>query len=356
MSDGLSQNDIDSLLAAAADMPDADGVAGEATGAPGVPARAKTAQGGHAKSVRTMDFSRPAKFNKDQLRTLQMLHEAFCRRISTYLSGTVRTLAEVSVSGAEQLPYGDFVDAHPAPNLNAVLELSPLGTNAMLVADLPLMFGIIDRMLGGQGASHPKVRELTDIETKLTASIIDSILYELTQSWSELVDVAFRLRGIEMNSQFAQVAATSEPSVVVNFNIVLGTTTGRMALCLPYRAIEDVVGDLTAHRYFSQGEDPNASRDGIRKGLSGVTMPVRAIVGEVDLPVDTVLSLEQGDVIPLGRRIEDGLTIMVGNTRTYRAFPGREGKRLAVRIDGMEQLAERDRRVTGREQDDRGVA
>lgn len=347
MSDGLSQNDIDSLLAAAGDMTEAspDAAAG-GPAATSLPTSHATRHG-HRKSVRKMDFSRPAKFNKDQLRTLQMLHEAFCRRASTFLSGTVRTLAEVAVAGAEQVPYGDFVETHPAPNLNAVLELSPLGTNAMLTVDLPLMFGIIDRMLGGQGTTTPKTRELTDIEIKLASSVIDSVLYELTQSWAELVDVAFRLRGIEMNSQFAQVAAASEPSVVVNFDITLGNSVGRMALCLPYRAIEDVVGDLTAHRYFAQGEDPDATRDSIKSGLSGVTMPMRALVGEVDMPIDTVLGLQQGDVVPLGRRVEDGMSIMVGNTRTYRAFPGREGKRLAVRIQGMEQDAQRSRRVIG---------
>jgi len=119
VAEALSQSDIDSLLAAAA----------EVTAGPGM---AKS----HGRYVRKMDFARPSKFNKDQLRTMQMLHENFCRRASTYLSGTVRSVVEVSVTGAEQIPYGDFVSSLPVPTFTSVLEIAPLGTNAMATIDL----------------------------------------------------------------------------------------------------------------------------------------------------------------------------------------------------------------------------
>ena len=62
-------------------------------------------------------------------------------------------------------------------------------------------------------------------------------------------------------------------------------------------------------------------------------MPVRAVVGEAELPLDTVLGLEPGDVLPLGRRVEDGMQLVVGETPTWRAHPGRDGNHLAVRVE-----------------------
>jgi flagellar motor switch protein FliM len=327
VAEALSQSDIDSLLAAAAEHP----------GTGGAPAPARRAQQPH-KHVRKMDFARPSKFNKDQLRTLQMLHEGFCRRASTYLSGSVRSLVEVSVTGAEQIPYGDFVSSLPVPTFTSVLEIAPLGTNAMVSIDLPLMFGILDRMLGGPGSGSMRVRELTDIEVGLATTMMDRLLAELTSAWSDLVPVEFRLRGIEMNAQFAQIAAASEPSVLIIMEMSIGTAAGTMSVCLPYRSIEKVVGNLAAHRYFATGDEADAGQKAdLMSALSGVEMPVRAEIGAARIPVETVLALRPGDVIPLGRRTSEGVRLVVGNTRTYRAMPGRDGRNIAVRI--VEPLA-----------------
>lgn len=336
VAEALSQSDIDSLLAMAAEHPaaSADAAGGAAPAAAPVaaaPAAPRTPQQRH-RYVRKMDFARPSKFNKDQLRTLQMLHESFCRRASTFLSGSVRSLVEVSVTGAEQIPYGDFVSSLPVPTFTSVLEVSPLGTNAMASIDLPLLFAMIDRMLGGPGTNVNRVRELTEIEAGLASNLMERLLDELTGAWSELVPVEFRLRGIEMNAQFAQIVPASEPSVLIIMELSIGTATGSLSICLPYRSIESVVNDLAAHRYFATGEDQPDQRASLLANLQQVTMPVRAEIGATRVPVETVLGLQPGDVVPLGRRVDDGVRLVVGSTRAYRAVPGSDGNRVAVRI------------------------
>jgi flagellar motor switch protein FliM len=338
VAEALSQSDIDSLLAMAAEHPAADAAPGApapvVAAAPpaAAPAQApRTPQQRH-RYVRKMDFARPSKFNKDQLRTLQMLHEAFCRRASTFLSGSVRSLVEVSVTGAEQIPYGDFVSSLPVPTFTSVLEVAPLGTNAMASIDLPLLFAMIDRMLGGPGTNVNRVRELTEIEAGLASNLMERMLEELSAAWSELVPVEFRLRGIEMNAQFAQIVPASEPSVLIIMELSIGTATGSLSICLPYRSIESVVNDLAAHRYFATGEHQPDTKASLLANLQRVSMPVRAEVGRTRVPVEAVLGLQPGDVVPLGRRVDDGVRLVVGNTRAYRAVPGTDGNRVAVRI------------------------
>lgn len=349
MAEALSQSDIDSLLAMAAEHPAAavsSDAAATATptaaGGPSAPMSAPQRPGQRHRYVRKMDFARPSKFNKDQLRTLQMLHESFCRRASTFLSGQVRSLVEVSVTGAEQIPYGDFVSSLPVPTFTSVLEVAPLGTNAMASVDLPLLFAMIDRMLGGPGTATGRMRELTEIEAGLASNLMERLLDELSAAWGDLVPVEFRLRGIEMNAQFAQIVPASEPSVLIIMELSIGTATGSLSICLPYRSIESVVGDLAAHRYFATGEDQPDHRASLLESLQRVPMPVRAEIGSTRVPVETVLGLQPGDVVPLGRRVDDGVRLVVGSTRAYRALPGRDGNRVAVRI--VERLADEESR------------
>jgi flagellar motor switch protein FliM len=314
-SDTLSQSEIDALLAAVATEP----------------ASAASAEVSTGVRVQNMDFRRPSKFNKDQLRTLEMLHDTFARLGSTYLSGAMRSVADISVLGAEQVTYGEFISSLPVPALTAILELEPLGTNAILAIDLPLIFSLIDRLLGGAGQGSVRLRELTDIELSLSRSIINRLLAELSTSWSELVGVDFRLRHTEMNPQFAQIAPPTELSVLLSFQLRVADSTGVMTLCLPWRSIETVAPSLTANSYFSGVRAGVAGLD-LTEPLSGVLIGVRAEVGSVELSIDEVLSLREGDVVRLGVPVEDGITLYAGDTAAYRVVPGAHRRQLAVQV------------------------
>ena len=45
-------------------------------------------------SARIYDFRSPDKFSKEQIRTLQMIHENFARRLGSLLSAYLRTTAQ----------------------------------------------------------------------------------------------------------------------------------------------------------------------------------------------------------------------------------------------------------------------
>ena len=313
--DTLSQAEIDALLAA---------VAQEPTGGDERSDRL-------AQKVQNVDFRRQSKFNRDQLRTLEMLHETFSRLGGTYLSGALRSVAEISVLSAEQVTYGEFISSLPVPALTGILDLSPLETNAILAFDLPLVFTMIDRILGGPGHGSPRLRELTDIELQLSRTFIERLLRELSTSWSELVGVDFTLRHTEMNPQFAQIAPPTELSVLLSFQIRVHESTGLMALCLPWRSIEPVASNLTASGYFSGARDAAANSE-LRQGLEDIAIEVRAEVGAVELTIDDVLALQPGDVIRLGIPAEHGVRLLAGPTATYRVFPGSHRRHLAVQV------------------------
>ncbi len=315
--DTLSQAEIDALLAAVAQEP---------------ASAATDAAAGPSVRIQNMDFRRPSKFNKDQLRTLEMLHDTFSRLGATYLSGALRSVADISVLGAEQVTYGEFISSLPVPALTGILELQPLGTAAILAFDLPLVFTMIDRLLGGPGQGAIRLRELTDIELSLSRSLIERLLAELSTSWSELVGVDFSLRQTEMNPQFAQIAAPTELSVLLSFQIRVGEATGVMTLCLPWRSIETVAPSLTASSYLSGQRAGGADTVGLGEGLLDVEIELRAEVGAVDLTIDEVLSLRPGDIVRLGVPVDEGVTLYAGSSPTYRVAPGAHRRRLAVQV------------------------
>ena len=328
MSDVLSQSEIDALLSAISSG-DLDA--------------ARIQEEAHEPQVRPFDFLRPSKFSKDQLRTMEMLHENFCRLAQTQLSGLLRAMVEIEVVSADQVSYGEFVNSMPVPTLINIVTMEPLEGNAVLEVNLPIVLSIIDRLVGGPGTHRPKLRELTEIEHALTQSVIDVLLHALSEAWSNVVPVRFRKVGAEMNPQFAQIVAPSDMVVLISFELRVGAATGMLSLCVPYLVLEPAVGKLTAQSYFSNLGDSSSPelRDGIASQLGSVMVPVAVELGTAQLQVGDLLELAPGDVIPLSIAPGSDVTVRVGRREAFHAQPGTRGRRAAVQITSKVEDIER---------------
>jgi flagellar motor switch protein FliM len=293
--------------------------------------------------VRPFDFLRPSKFSKDQLRTIELLHETFCRTVQTRLSGALRAMVDVEVVSADQLSYGEFVNSMPTPSLITIVTMEPLEGNAVFEISLPMVFSIIDRLAGGPGTQRPKPRELTEIELALLQSVTEVLLTGFTEAWSTVVPLRFRRVGTEMNPQFAQVVAPSEMVVLITFELRVGGATGTVSLCVPYLVLEPAMDKLTAQSYFSNlaGSSTPELREGIASHLGSVMVPVTVELGAAELNVGDLLALAPGDVIPLSVAPGADAIVRVGLRDAFHAQPGTRGRHAAVQITSSIEDLER---------------
>jgi flagellar motor switch protein FliM len=319
VSEVLSQAEIDALLSAIS--------SGEVDAA-AIQEEPEQAQ------VRPFDFERPSKFSKDQLRTLEMLHESFCRLAQTRLSAQLRTLVEITVSSADQVGYGEFVNSMPIPTLINIVSLEPLEGNALMEVNLPLTLSVIDRLVGGPGVYRGKVRELTEIELALSRGMSETFLAAFTEAWSTVSPVRFRYEGSETNPQFAHVAAPGDIAVLISFEVRVGTVSGMLHLCVPHIVLEPVMGRLSAQSYYSgkRGDSTPELQDAIAGELGQVAIPVRVELGGTTLQVADLMALVPGDVIPLESAPGADVLVVVGEHGAFLAQPGTRGRRMAVQI------------------------
>ena len=117
MSDILSQEEVDALLNAVS----TGSLVPEAASDKAMPMD----DGGMAaedsakdKSVILYDFRRPDRVSKDQMRTLQNLHDGYARLLSTTLSSYLRTLVEIDIVSVDQLTYSEFMMSISNPELH----------------------------------------------------------------------------------------------------------------------------------------------------------------------------------------------------------------------------------------------
>jgi len=242
------------------------------------------------RKVKIYDFRRPDKFSKDQIRTLQMMHETFARLTTTALSAQLRALVSVHVASVDQLTYEEFIRSIPNPTTLAVINMDPLKGSAVLEIDPSITFTIIDKLFGGRGEQTKISRELTDIEQSVMEGIIVRILGNLREAWSNVIDLRPRLGNIETNPQFAQIVPPNDMVVLITLETKIGEVEGMTNLCIPYITIEPVISKLSAQYWYSS----------IRKGATDENMVLIAQLttdGELSYAINAGLRAPDGSII-----------------------------------------------------------
>lgn len=318
--DVLSQSEIDKLLAAFA--------SGDVNAE-----EMKTEE--EQRKVKTYDFKRPDKFSKDQIRTLQMLHENFARMLNTYLSTSLRCLISVEVASVEQTTYQEFVQSLSNPSVIGIMKVPPLKGNIIMEMNTGIAFAIIDRVFGGKGENTIKPRMLTEIEEAVIRRTFDKAMGNLQEAWHNVVQFNPRLESMESNPQFAQIAPPNDMVVIITIQTKVGGAEGFMNICIPYLVLEPVMSKLTTTFWVSA----NASRDEhpeyvdmLKKNIKTTKVPVIVQLGTIDITVREYLTLNFGDVLQLDTKVEDDLRCNIGSHTKFYCRPGTSGKKAAVQI------------------------
>ena len=318
--DILSQSEIDRLLAqfASGDV-DAEEIKAEK----------------EQKKVKTYDFKRPDKFSKDQIRTLNMLHDNFARMYNTYLSTYLRALVDIEVASVEQLTYQEFVQSISNPSVIGILAVPPLKGNIILEFDTDICFAIIDRVFGGQGENTVKARVLTEIEEAVIRRMFDKALQHLREAWANVVNFNPKMEAMESNPQFAQIVPPSDMVVIITLQTKIGPVEGLINICIPYLVLEPVMSKLTTTFWVSASankEEHPEHQAMIERKLNKTYVPVIVQMGAFDISLQEFLSLSYGDVLQMDTKVDDEFKCIVGNTTKFYCRPGTSGKKKAVQI------------------------
>jgi len=326
LSEVLSQNEIDNLLAALS------------TGELDV----EQMQNSDEKKVKDYDFRRPAKFSKEHLRTLEIIYEHYGRILSTTLPLYLRKNVTISVANSETVTYSEFSNALSNPVILGIVNFQPLQGQIILELQANIGFSFIDRMLGGEGRTLDKPRPFTDIEMPLIEKLIGICVQQMVEPWQNVLAIDPLLERIETNPQFAQVISPTDMIAIITLNIKIGDIEGLMNICLPYFTLESVMDKLNTKYWFSTMQKHNDENyaEHLESLIKRVDVPVKAVLGNCHVSVNDFLHLQQGDIIRLDNHVNTEMHIYVGNIDKFTAMPGTSKDKYAVRITSVNREEE----------------
>ncbi|PKR78629.1 flagellar motor switch protein FliM [Halalkalibacillus sediminis] len=317
--DVLSQNEIDALLSAiSSGEMDAEELKQEEV----------------EQKVRDYDFKRALRFSKDQIRGLTRIHENFARLLTSFFSAQLRSYVTISVASVDQVPFEEFVRSIPKRTILNIFSLAPLEGRLLFEVNPNVAYAMLDRTLGGRGASMNKVENLTEIETKIMSRTFERAMESLEEAWGSMVEVDAILEEFEVNPQFIQMVSPNETVVVISLNTTIGESSGMINICIPHMLLEPIISKLSVH-YWMQNESSKAKPEdyhNLTKNLNHVNVDSKAVLGETSISIEEFLNLGLDDVISLDQKIDDPLKLYVNDEPKFHVQPGKKRNKLAVQI------------------------
>lgn len=317
--DVLSQSEIDALLSAiSTGEMSADDIKKEE----------------EVQKIKVYDFKRALRFSKDQIRSLTRIHENFARLLTTFFSAQLRSYVQITVASVDQIPFEEFVRSIPNMTLINVFEVPPLDGNILMEINPNIAYSMLDRLMGGSGASHSNVDNLTEIETKIMTNLFERSFDNLREAWENIAEIDPILVELEVNPQFLQMISPNETVVVISLNTIIGETSGMINICIPHVVLEPIVPNLSV-RYWMQTNTKVMSPEQtkmLERSVKQAQLPLSVELGVTDITIEDFLLMQIGDVIQLEQKITDPLLLRVGPLPKFTVQPGKKGKKLAIQI------------------------
>ena len=295
------------------------------------------------RSVIAYDFKHPNRVSKDQIRTLENMHDNFAGHYGSSLSTILRTIVDVDLVSVDQITYSEFIMSLVTPSCTSTFAAPPMDAVCLIDFNPTLTFSFIDRMFGGNGKILDTERELTGIERSVMTRLASRLYSDLERAWENIVQIDIESKSFETNPQFIQIVPPGETVVVVSFQIKLFQSTGLLTICYPYVSLEPVVTKLSGQNWIDATKKKNldSDREINLDNLQQIEASVRALLLKSHIKMNDFMTLKTGDVIPFEKKINSLVDVYVGNRLKYSARPGLSGKKKAFQVvDVFEDVVE----------------
>ena len=279
----LSQNEVNALINAVA----AGGVEEE--------------EGAGRDDARGYDLTSNDRIVRGRMPTLDILNQRLARLMRISFFNMFRRSVDVHHDSTQLMKYTEFISSVSVPACLNVFRMPPLRNTCLVAVDSALMFGLVDYVFGGSGTWYRvEGRDYSSIELRLIQQVVSMVLADLGSAWEPVIEVTPEYIRTEVNPQFAAIAAPTDVTVNITFEVELeATTKGQISLLIPYGVIEPIRPMLSSALQTERNQEDNHWRTAIRDIIPTLAVDFQVDIGQASVTVEELLKLSVGDTIRL---------------------------------------------------------
>jgi flagellar motor switch protein FliM len=272
----------------------------------------------------------------ERLPMLEIVFDRLERMLTTSMRNFTAENVDINIENIYARRFGDYLESVPLPAMLGVFRAVEWDNYGLIMVDSPMIYSIVDVLLGGRrGSSALRIegRPYTTIEATLVERLIRLVLADLATAFAPVAKIDMRFDRIETNPRFAAIARPGNACVVVRMRIDMETRGGLVEFLLPYATLEPV-RDALLQMFMGEkfGRDSIWENHLVRE-MRQTTVQLDAVLDEQVVTLQDVMRLEVGSLLLLGARPDSEVVLRCGQVPMLSGRMGRQGERLAVRIE-----------------------
>ena len=286
--------------------------------------------------IRLYDFKKSEKFSLENVRNLALVCEEFCKTSNMQINYETKNDGfRMALNKCIQTNYGEFIESINRDSVVIEYSILPIVDNLTLFVDKSAVLAIVDLLLGGSGKVEEINREPTNIDLELLKYLFDNLLKRI---YMPVTHEEIEVNKIYTNKVQYQKLNTKDMIFSSLINVSLqNEVVGYIRFCIPYESMKDIIDDLGSDKIKHEDniEDDKCkdiSCSEIYSYIQNVDIDVTAKLGCAKVSISDLLNLEVGDVILLEQKINEDITISIGEANIYKAKPGVIGIKKGIEI------------------------
>jgi flagellar motor switch protein FliM len=287
--------------------------------------------------VNPVDLLKPNRVGRDVLSALERYLENGAKSIASCVSDRLRIDVSCDCVSVEQLRFGRWLEQITTPVAIYVLEMSPLPQPVLLSVTTGMLYGAVDRILGGTGQVQRVPLDFTAAEFIVADALVGPCLDCITTSIKDIVELRWEIKRRFCNVSMAQVMPGRDIVVAIHFQIGGEVLSGDLRLVLPLIPLEPHLVSIDRDGGTGMRVKPGSMRDIVAEQLMEVRLGLSVQLGETRVPLRNLIGLAEGDVIALDTRVGDDLIAPVQGRPKLRGQVGVDGNRYAFRVVAVDE-------------------
>lgn len=274
--------------------------------------------------------------NYERLPMLDVVFDRLVRLMSTSLRNLTSDNVDVSLDQVSTVRFGDYMNSIPLPAMLSVFKAEEWDNFGLMVTDSPLIYSIVDVLLGGR-KGNPAVRvegrPYTTIETKLVERMVNVSLNDLSSAFDPLSPVSFTLDRMETNPRFSTITQSGNACVLARMRVDMGDRGGRIEILIPYATLEPI-RELLLQMFMGEkfGRD-SIWENHLTHELHQTDVYLQAVLGELTIGLKDLLNFRVGDTLYFNTKPTDKIELRCGDVPIFKGPMGQKEQNIAVKIE-----------------------
>ncbi|MGC4077418.1 MAG: flagellar motor switch protein FliM [Rubrivivax sp.] len=291
--------------------------------------------GGNAELSGVQALINSALVSYERLPMLEIVFDRLVRLATTSLRNFTSDNVEVAMDSISSVRFGDYLNSIPLPAILSVIKAEEWDNYGLLTVDSSLIYSMIDVLLGGRrvgGQIRVEGRPYTTIEMALARRMIEVILEDTHRAFEPVTEVNFKIERLETNPRFAAISRPANAAILIELRIEMDDRGGKIEILLPYATIEPIREQML-QMYMGEkfGRDP-IWEGHLATEVYAADVEIDAVLHEMSLPLNRVLSLQPGDTVMFERSPSDPVKLRCGEIDLTEAIMGHIGNHVSVRV------------------------